>query len=98
MWVLGPTVFLAVFLPANALAALFIMHFNWSTHNGEAATSIDDMRPVNLNEGYYRWGNKFFGGIYAHLTHHERPYLINPARQTNFASATRTREQWEQAA
>jgi hypothetical protein len=56
------------------------------------------MHPVNLNHGYYAWGNRHFCGIYAHLTHHERPYLINPARETNWASVTRGREQWEQAA
>ncbi len=98
VWLLGPVFFLAVFFPANVLGALFIIHFNWSTHNGEAATGIEDMHPVNLNHGYYAWGNRLFCGIYAHLTHHERPYLFNPARQTNFAAVTRGREQWEQAA
>ncbi len=98
VWLLGPVFFLTVFFPANLLAGLFIIHFNWSTHNGEAGQTIDEMHPVNLNHGYYAWGNRLFCGIYAHRTHHERPYLLNPARQTDFASATRSREQWEQAA
>lgn len=80
LWLLGPWFFALVFAPANLLAGLFVIHFNWSTHNGMAATSANDMRPVNLNSGYYAWGNKLFCGIYAHATHHERPYLFNPAR------------------
>src|SRR5450432_2520147 len=31
---MGPTLFLLIFLPANLLAGLFVIHFNWSTHNG----------------------------------------------------------------
>lgn len=81
-WLLGPQFTLLVFAPCNLLAGLFIIHFNWSTHNGEAAKSLDDMRPVNLAALRYRLGNKLFAGIYAHQTHHERPRLFNPARAT----------------
>lgn len=79
-WLLGPWFAIVVFAPANLLAGLFVIHFNWSTHNGEAATSIDDMRPTNLTGTYYRIGNKLFAGIYAHKMHHERPGVFNPAK------------------
>lgn len=70
---------LLVFGPANLMAGLFIIHFNWSTHNGEAACSEFDFRPVNLNRGYYSVANRLFAGIYMHDNHHSRPALFNPA-------------------
>jgi stearoyl-CoA desaturase (delta-9 desaturase) len=74
-FLLGPWFFCLVFLPANALGALFIIHFNWTTHNGARG---GDFRPVNLNRGYFWLGNKIFAGIYMHANHHERPHLFNP--------------------
>ncbi len=81
-WVvlLGPWFAAVVFLPANLLAGLFVIHFNWSTHNGERGRSDDDFQPVNLNHGYYRLGNRLFAGIYMHKNHHARPHLFNPLR------------------
>jgi stearoyl-CoA desaturase (delta-9 desaturase) len=76
---LGPWFTFAVFLPANVLAALFVIHFNWSTHNGEAGLQDNDFEPVNLNRGYYWIGNKVFAGIYMHANHHRRPHVFNPA-------------------
>ncbi len=86
-WLLGPAFFLLVFAPCNLLAGLFVIHFNWSTHNGEAAKSIDDMRPTNLSGPWYRLGNKLFAGIYAHQMHHDRPTLFNPAKALAAAEA-----------
>ncbi len=79
---LGPWAFFAVFVPANLIAALFVIHFNWSTHNGRSGSggAFDEFRPVNLNRGYYRLGNLLFVGIYFHANHHKRPHLFNPAR------------------
>ena len=75
---LGPIGFFAFWLPANLLAAAFVAHFNWSTHNG---ASGHDFRPVNLNHGYFWLGNKLFTGIYFHANHHKRPHLSSaPAR------------------
>ncbi len=74
---LGPVAFFAFWLPLNLIAAAFVGHFNWSTHNGMAGR---DFRPVNLNHGYYWIGNKLFTGIYFHANHHQRPHLFNPAR------------------
>ena len=73
---LGPSFFGLVFLPANVFGALFIIHFNWATHNGPRGA---DFRPVNLNHGWFWLGNKIFAGIYMHKNHHERPHLQNPA-------------------
>lgn len=79
LWLLGPWFFALVFLPTNVLAGLFVIHFNWVTHNGEAATTVEEMRPVNLTSLRYRIGNALFCGIYAHETHHRKPNLFNPA-------------------
>jgi stearoyl-CoA desaturase (delta-9 desaturase) len=74
---LGPVVFFALFLPGNLLAAAFVGHFNWATHNGSKGR---DFRPVNLDRGYYWVGNRLFAGIYYHANHHVRPHLFNPRR------------------
>jgi len=77
---LGPWFALGVFLPANVLAALFVIHFNWSTHNGERGLKDTDFHPVNLDAGYYWIGNRVFAGIYMHANHHRRPHAFNPAK------------------
>ena len=97
-WLLGPAFFALVFFPCNALAGLFVIHFNWSTHNGEAAKSLDDMKPVNLPGAMYRIGNKLFAGIYAHSMHHDRPTLFNPAKALAAAEATASSASAEQQA
>jgi fatty acid desaturase len=73
---LGPSFFGLVFLPANVIGALFIIHFNWVTHGGLRG---DGFQPVNLNHGWFWLGNKLFAGIYMHKNHHARPHLANPA-------------------
>jgi len=74
---LGPVGFFAFWVPGNLLAAAFVGHFNWATHNGEARR---DFRPVNLDAGYYWLGNRVFTGIYFHANHHRRPHLFNPRK------------------
>lgn len=78
LWLLGPWFTVLVFAPANLLAGLFVIHFNWSTHNGESAASESDMRPTNLTGWQYELGNKLFAGIYSHALHHDRPGIFNP--------------------
>ena len=90
LWLLGPAFFVLVFFPCNALAGLFVIHFNWSTHNGDAAKSIEDMGPTNLTGTMYRVGNKLFAGIYSHRMHHDRPTLFNPAKALAALEAART--------
>jgi FAD/FMN-containing dehydrogenase len=88
--ILGPFFFGLIFLPANAIGALFIIHFNWVTHNGLCGS---DFKPVNLDSGYFWFGNKIFAGIYMHENHHRRPHLFNPARaDAGILSYSRLRE------
>lgn len=75
LFYLGPWFFGLIFLPINIFGGLFIIHFDWASHNG---LRRDDFRPVNLNRGYFWLGNKIFAGIYMHKNHHERPHLLNP--------------------
>lgn len=77
---LGWELALFVFMPAAILGGLFIIHFNWSTHNG--FSKVHDFRPVNLDHGAYWWGNRLFFGIYFHANHHHRPGLFDPRRLT----------------
>ncbi len=73
---LGPIAFLVFFVPASILAAFHLVHFNWSTHN--AHSPIADYKPVNLNHGYFKLGNRLFFGIYMHANHHKWPNVLNP--------------------
>lgn len=97
-WLLGPWFFCLVFAPMNLLGGLFVIHFNWSTHNGEAAKGLEDMRPVNLTSPMYKVGNALFCGIYAHETHHQRASLFNPAKYVAQVAAQAEAEQPRQAA
>jgi fatty acid desaturase len=74
---LGPIAFFAFFVPASVLAGCHLIHFNWSTHNAYSPTA--DYKPVNLNHGYFKLGNKLFFGIYWHANHHKWPNVLNPA-------------------
>lgn len=73
---LGPVAFLAFFAPASIVAGLHLMHFNWSTHNAYSPDA--DYKPVNLNHGLFKLGNKLFFGIYMHANHHKWPNVLNP--------------------
>ena len=74
----GPTFFFALLLPCSLLAAAHLVHFNWSTHNAYSPSA--DYKPVNLNHGYFKLGNKLFFGIYMHANHHKWPNVLNPAQ------------------
>jgi fatty acid desaturase len=80
---LGPLAFFCFFVPATALGFLHLVHFNWSTHN--AFSPGRDFRPVNIDVGYYRVGNRLWHGIYMHANHHRRTNLFNPSRMKNGA-------------
>lgn len=84
--VLGSWAFFAVFLPANLVAALHVIHFNWVTHN--ARSPDGDFHPVNLDHGLFRLGNLLWHGIYLHANHHRRPAAFNP-RTVSTAEALR---------
>lgn len=73
---LGPVLFFTVFAPASVLAGLFVVHFNWTGHN--AHTVDGPIAPVNLDSGYFWWGNRMFFGIYYHGNHHKVARMFNP--------------------
>ncbi len=73
---LGPVAFFCFFVPASMLAGMHLIHFNWSTHNAYSPTA--DYKPVNLNHGLFKLGNKLFFGIYMHANHHKWPNVLNP--------------------
>jgi fatty acid desaturase len=75
--VLGPTYFVAFFIPAYVTNLVVFAHINWATHqtrpDGEVVI-------VNLNHNlYYKTVNFIGAGAYYHLNHHLRPGLYNPA-------------------
>jgi stearoyl-CoA desaturase (delta-9 desaturase) len=73
---LGPAGFFFFYVPATILGWLFVMHFNWVTHNVLAKDG--DFHPVNLDHGYFWLGNRIFFGIYMHENHHRRANVFNP--------------------
>jgi fatty-acid desaturase len=75
---LGTGGMLYLFLPASVLAGLFVIHFNWVGHN--AHTKDGTIEPVNLDHGWYWWGNRLFFGIYYHGNHHRMAMLFNPMK------------------
>jgi stearoyl-CoA desaturase (delta-9 desaturase) len=75
---LGPALFLTLFLPSYITNVLFFAHFNYFTHRPTAGGAVEIL---NLNHNlYYRIVNKVFFGVYFHKNHHEHPGLFNPAR------------------
>jgi stearoyl-CoA desaturase (delta-9 desaturase) len=75
----GPVAFFGLFVPASIVGFLHLVHFNWSTHGG-GSSRAGTFRPVNLDHGLYRLGNRLFFGIYAHANHHARPGVFDPSR------------------
>lgn len=75
---LGPGAFFMLYVPAFVGAALFVMHFNWVGHNAHRAGS--DIRPTDLDHGWFWLGNRLFFGIYYHGTHHRLSMLFNPMK------------------
>lgn len=75
---LGPLGFFVFFVPASVIGILHLIHFNWTTHNALSGTT--NFHPVNLDEGFFKYGNLAFFGIYMHENHHKRVNLFNPAK------------------
>ncbi len=84
---LRPSGFVCFAVPAYAVLTLLYWHFNYSTHQPNEAGVIE-IRNVEHN-AYYRFVNRYFAGFYFHRTHHEKPYLFNPAKEP--AAAVRKR-------
>lgn len=75
---LGPQVFVMLFIPASLVGFFHLVHFNWSTHNPHSPNH--DFRPINLDSGYYRVGNWLWHGIYMHGNHHKNAGMFNPGQ------------------
>lgn len=75
---LGKFAFFYFFVPASILGVLHLIHFNWSTHN--AFSPSKDYKPINIDTGFYWFGNRLWHGIYMHANHHKRANLFNPAK------------------
>lgn len=75
---LGWEAFFFLYVPAQAVGWVHVAHFNWATHNAHSATG--DYKPVNLDSGWYRLGNKIWFGLYMHANHHKRANIFNPAK------------------
>ncbi|MDP2316891.1 MAG: fatty acid desaturase [Pseudomonadota bacterium] len=74
----GPVAFFGLFVPAAIVGFLHLVHFNWSTHDAGSPTGT--FRPINIDRGLYKIGNRLLFGIYMHANHHARPGLFNPGR------------------
>ena len=73
---LGPQAFWFIFVPVQILGWIHVMHFNWVTH--DAYNPSGDYKPVNIDSGVYRLGNRIWFGLYMHGNHHRWPHLFNP--------------------
>jgi fatty acid desaturase len=84
---LGPALFLTLFVPSYVANVLFFAHFNYFTHR----PSVDGAPEIlNLNHNlYYRTVNRWFFGVYFHKNHHEQPALFNPSRAVGKAQYRR---------
>lgn len=87
---LGASGFLLAFVPASVCAGLFVIHFNWVGHNAHRPGA--KIEPVDLDYGWFWWGNRIFFGIYYHGTHHRLSMLFNPMKAT-LASRRATRSE-----
>jgi fatty acid desaturase len=74
---LGPTFFVAFFIPAYITNLVVFAHINWATHQ---TLSSGEVVIVNLNHNLYYKAVNFLGaGAYYHLNHHLKPGLYNPS-------------------
>lgn len=76
--VLGPTYFVAFYLPAYLTNLVVFAHINWATHKTMEDGSVEI---VNLNHNlYYKTVNFLGAGAYYHLNHHLKPNLYDPSK------------------
>lgn len=76
-FLLGPTLFLAFYVPAYITNLVVFAHINFATHVTKANGEVEI---VNLNHNfYYRIMNILSSGAYFHKNHHLRPKLYNPS-------------------
>ncbi len=78
---LGPTFFIAFYIPAYLANLIVFAHINFATHIEDENGNVEI---VNLNHNlYYKTVNFISSGAYFHKNHHKYPNLFNPALDTN---------------
>lgn len=73
---LGPEMFVFLYIPSFIVYSLAFAHVNYITHarNEKGETEI-----LNKNDNfYYKFINFIGSGVYFHKNHHEHPKLLNP--------------------
>lgn len=74
--VLGPNMFVALYLPAFVIYSLAFAHVNYITHHTDKTGNVEIL---NKNDNlYYKTVNFIGSGVYFHKNHHLAPRLINP--------------------
>ena len=74
--ILGPELFVTLYMPAFLVYSLAFAHVNYITHrmNEKGETEI-----INKDDNlYYNFINYIGSGVYYHKNHHEYPKLMNP--------------------
>lgn len=75
--VLGPTMFVAFYVPAYLTNLIVFAHINFATHK---TLPTGEVVIVNLNHNlYYKTINFIGSGAYFHKNHHTNPNLYNPS-------------------
>lgn len=73
---LGPTLFVTVFIPSYLFHMFVFAHINYITHETK---SDGNAVILNLNSNiYYKFVNYFGSGVYYHKNHHINPGHYNP--------------------
>jgi fatty acid desaturase len=76
--ILGPTMFVAFYIPAFMTNLVVFAHINFATHK---TLPTGEIVVVNLNHNlYYKTLNVLSSGAYFHKNHHDRPKLYNPMK------------------
>lgn len=88
---LGPAVFLFLYVPSYIANHLLFVGVNYTAHPKDPLTG--ETKAANLDETlFHRLANFFWFGIYYHGNHHRRPLLFNPKHMPVNQQRTRKEE------
>ena len=74
--ILGPELFISLYLPALLVYSLAFAHVNYITHiTDEQGETVIINKDDNF---YYNFINYIGSGVYYHKNHHNHPKLMNP--------------------
>lgn len=75
-FLLGPSMFVFVFVPSYLFHMFVFSHINYITHETKNDGSVE---LYNLDSNLYYYFVNFFGsGVYYHKSHHQNPNVYNP--------------------